>query len=138
MSDKERIGFRPLIYSGWHRVESLKRFIGVVAAAKTPMIDIDACEYCCHCKEPLALIETEKTDRPHPKKARVTQALARKAQIPGYSVAYSVDADDEIRDFRVQRIEPPDDWFDFMQPEEYADFLKRLRDDHVCPPAVAE
>lgn len=132
MSMKERTGVRPLIYSAWHRVENLKRYLGVVAASRVSMIDIDACEYCCQCGEPLALIETEKTDRPQPKRAPVTRALARRAGIAAYSVAYSVDADGQIESFRVQQIQPHGDWVNFMWPPDYAAFLQQLRTHHVC------
>lgn len=132
MSMEERTGIRSLIYSAWHRPSVIRRYLGARDAARLTMIDIDACEACCICSEPIALIETEKTSRPKPKRAPITAALARLAHIQAYSVAYSVDADDVIESFRVQRIQPHDDWVSFMWPADYAKFLLGLREQHNC------
>lgn len=133
MSHGERTGVRNLLYSGWHRRDSIKRFFdSVVTASKVTMVDIDSCEACCYCSAPLALIETEMTQRTTPKKAPITAALAQLAKIPAYSVAYwSADGVD-IERFIVRRIQPSDDWNQLMSPAEYAEFLVALRSGHDC------
>lgn len=50
------------------------------------MIDIDGCEYCHLCGEPVALTETTCSARP--KNARVMAKLAEWARVPAYVVAY--------------------------------------------------
>lgn len=133
MSHKDRTGTRTLVYSGWHRRDSIKRYLrSVVSASQLTMVDIDSCEACCYCSAPLALIETEMTQRTTPKTARVTAALARLAGIPAYSVAYWSADGSEIDRFVVRQIQPNDEWNRLMSPAEYAEFLVALRDGHVC------
>jgi len=55
--DEERFGTRDLTYSGWHRTDSTKRYIGREKAYELSYIDIDAVEYCRICCQPLLLIE---------------------------------------------------------------------------------
>lgn len=146
MSDKERTGFRSLVYSGWHRPAVLKNFLGTVNAAKLTMVDIDSCEACPYCKTPVALIETAHT-LSEPKRAPITAMLAWLAKIPAYSVSYSgaisrsrcdtCGRDNETGEpelFLVRRIQPPDPWVHRMEPADYAAFLLALRADHTCPP----
>lgn len=137
MSDEERSGKRSLLYSGWHRTASTARFIGRVSAAKLCMIDVDACEYCCYCHEPVALIETQESANA-PKRAPVTAALARMAGIPAYSVSVAPSAlMDDVLHFQVQQIAPPSRSVTPMWPAEYAHWLLLLRDQHVCSIAGA-
>lgn len=144
MSDHERTGFRTLVYSQWHRVAAIGMLIGRVRAAKLVMIDIDSCEACAYCKDPLALIETAHTIR-EPKAAPITAALARAAGIPAFSVSYYGDIDrsrcdacgrDDERgrptQFLVRQIEPPDTWVQLKDPHGYAEFLEGLRAGHRC------
>ena len=144
MSDTERTGWRTLKYSTWHRVKSLSRFTPRPIAAEVAMIDIDGCEYCRRCSEPLALIETAET-RADPKAARVTQALAARAGIAAYSVSYwSDDSDPACRDcskpmsyadvvgFKVRQIEPYNREVRTLTPIDYTNFLLDLRYGHRC------
>jgi hypothetical protein len=144
VSDVERTGFRTLIYSWWHRPANMRRFIGPVRAAKLGLIDIDCCEYCAYCKQPVALVETAHTTR-DPKSAPVTAFLARMAGIPAFSVSYSGSIkrshckacgrdkeSGEINAFLVQQIQPPDGWVKRKTPHEYAKWLESLRDGHTC------
>lgn len=130
MSHEERTGVRSLLYSGWHRPRSTRRYVGAVTAAKLCMIDIDACEYCCMCGEPLALIETQVSTAP-PKRARVTERLSTLADIPAYSVSIE-EQDAEPVLFRVQQRIPTLSSVRDLTPREYAQFLWSLRDHHVC------
>lgn len=144
MSDGERTGFRTLVYSRWHRVNRIKSLIGAVRAAKLVMVDIDSCEACAYCNQPMALIETAHTIR-EPKNAPITALLARRAGLPAYSVSYygaiershcaacgRDDESGEITQFLVRQIEPADPWVRLMNAECYAEFLEQLRAGHVC------
>lgn len=143
MSDKERTGWRDLTYSHWHRAASVKRFLTGADAQKLGMIDIDGCEYCPFCGQPLALIETQRSTAV-PKSAAVTAALAKMAGIPAWSV--SVIADEpigcdrcgrpmkwsDIRAFLVRQIEPYDSAVVEMMPEIFAKWLLAMRYQCTC------
>ena len=132
MSDRERTGARSLVYSAWHRVESLCMFMSRRWAYELGMIDIDGCEYCRHCYKPLALIETQ-VSLNDPKNAAVTAKLANMAGIAAYSVSIAIN-ESEIEGFKVKRLEPPTTAaVEWKSPAEYADFLLGLRADHGCP-----
>jgi hypothetical protein len=129
MSQTESTYTRNLIYSVWHRVENIRRYLGPVRAAQLTQIDIDWCEYCCYCKTPVALIETQVSDRP-PKQARVTGNLANMAVVPAYSVSVVCDDMDQITRFIVQQIAPSLGYVLPMLPQEYALWLLSLRTEH--------
>lgn len=135
MSHAERTGVRSLVYSGWHRPVSISRYVGKVAAAKLCMIDVDACEYCCYCGTPLALIETQESAGP-PKSARVMTALARLASIPAFSVSVDV-LDGDVAGFRLRQLGPAVGSDQSLTPAMYADWLVSLRDEHVCKAQAA-
>ncbi len=136
MSSEERTGIRSLVYSGWHRTGSLRRYLGIVTASRCCMIDIDACEYCCVCGEPLALIETQVSAAP-PKRARVTERLAALAGIAAYSVSVQLDVSGEPTTFLVQQRVPSVCGVQAMNPRVYAYFLWALRENHVCDRVAA-
>jgi hypothetical protein len=128
MSGEERTGKRDLTYSKWHRRATMSAYIGRWRAENVSMIDIDCCEYCWACGEPLALVETQRSNS-GPKEARVTSSLAVLAGIDAYSVSYRA-TDDVITGFSVrqlvpQRTEPVD-----VTPEHYARWLWTLREAH--------
>lgn len=132
MSHAERTGIRSLIYSGWHRPASIGRYVGKVTAAKLCMIDIDACEYCCYCGNPVALIETQESEN-SPKPARVMTTLAAMAGIPAYSVSVEVHPENSsVVMFRVRRLGPSVGDVTVMLPKVYAYWLLALRDHHNC------
>lgn len=132
MSENERTGSRDLSYSRWHRSNSLKRFVGARAAFECAVIDIDWCEYCRLCKNPIALIETQRS-RANPKPAPVTAMTARLAQIRAYSVSYWLtDAADDIAGFKVQMVCPEHGPVVEMIPQQYAEFLVNLHGFHEC------
>lgn len=124
MSMDERSGKRSLTYSAWHRPNSIRRFLGIRVASWLTVIDIDWCEYCGSCKEPVALIETQEGNRP-PKDAPVMRRLAEKAGIPAYSVSYVVE-DALIVEFRCREL-VPGAVEQRLSEQEYADFLVSLR-----------
>lgn len=152
MSSGERTGARSLVYSIWHRKASIERYLTGTESAQLSMIDIDNCEACCFCSEPVALIEVQVSEG-LPKAAPITARLARKANIRAYSVSVIADEDAtldttlnngdtittaDILFFRVQQIQPPEEGIELMQPVEYAHFLLDLRSDHwdTCVGAI--
>lgn len=139
MSQEERFGTRDRTYSAWHRRNSTRRFVGIERAQTLAMIDLDAAlyvEYDDAEKEPLALVETAMDRGQTFKSAAVTRNLARKAGIPAFVLLYtpsgdSNPADDswsDIATFRVRRIwRNATDW-KRLSPQEWAEFLVKLRD----------
>jgi hypothetical protein len=133
MSMEERTGLRDLTYSQWHRPTSIARYVGQQQAATLGMIDVDGCEYCRTCRQPLALIETALDRGQNIKPAWVTTALASRAGIPAYVVLYDKTDDDDIAFFRVKRLTPnPDREWRRMSAADYAQNLVKLRTDHTC------
>jgi hypothetical protein len=91
--EKEKYGKRDLSYSEWHRPESIKRFIGDVAAKKLSKIDADVCvyvEYADNIKVPLVLIEAAMDVCQDYKCATVTKNLADRANIPAFVLLYKL------------------------------------------------
>lgn len=129
MSSEERSGVRSLIYSAWHREKRIRRYLMPANAYRLLMVDIDSCEACRWCKEPVALIETQASKKV-PKQARVTAALARLAGIRAYSVSYEANATDDIVRFQVRQIHPDQPQVVEMLPAAYAYWLLALRSQH--------
>jgi ferredoxin len=73
----------------WHRKNNLKRFIDRQRAAWMSQIDIDACEYCNLCGQPVAVIETKDITETC-KATTVTEKLAERAQLPVFLVEYQL------------------------------------------------
>jgi len=128
MSHAERSGKRDLTYSGWHRPASIRRYLGFRVASLLTVIDIDWCEACGYCGEPMALIETQEGNRP-PKSAPIMRRLAERAGLPAFSVSYVVE-DALIVAFRVRDLNGGDE--QRLAPQEYADWLVSLRGEYPC------
>ena len=126
----ERTGNRDLLYSGWHRPRSISRFLGRRIAALVTVIDVDWCEYCNWCYQPIALIETQESGR-MPKSANVTQRLAARADLAAFSVSYEPSDDGaDILMFRVRQIHPDSAEVVDLKPKTYARWLWGLRRTH--------
>lgn len=95
MSRYEQSGIRDLGYSGWHREQP----------DGLDMIDIDGCEYCRRCGEPLALVETVCGDGAV-KVTRVMERLAARAHLPAYLVAWGRDANGLVSIVRWRVVAP--------------------------------
>jgi hypothetical protein len=135
MSSAERTGKRSLLYSAWHRSRSIARFIGSRRAWALTYIDIDCCEYCPWCRQPLALIETARGETA-PKEARVSTVLGQMAGVPVYSVAYIAGAGavcdgEDIEWFRWRQLWPSRLPEQHGTPAEYAAWLYELRIEHA-------
>jgi hypothetical protein len=137
---EERYGTRSLVYSAWHRRYSTQRYVGIEAAQRLAMVDIDCClwiEYDDRSREPLALIETARDVGQPTKPATITRNLARRAGIAAYCALYAhsdyanpaaTDLPD-IATFRVKRLWPqPEYAWKVHTPQEWADRLLAMRE----------
>jgi len=125
MSRFERYGTRDLTYSKWHR--RLEDFV--------TCIDLDSCEYCQKCREPLVLIEIAQDVGQTFKATPVMRKLARQAKLPAYLVFYKKSNDDFtlISQFRMRQVYPIYDSQDkILSPEIYANFLRHFHLNHKC------
>jgi len=130
----------------WHRKDSMRRFVDGVTAGWMSQIDVDSCEYCHMCYEPVALIET-KDVKEVSKVWTVTRNLATRADLEAYLVEYElsgtrlkcvscdrVDGADDIDlvMFHVTRWDATTGLFvrDPMSPQAYAEWLWKLRYPH--------
>ena len=139
MPQNEIYGTRSGAYSAWHRRDSTRRFVGIEKAQLLAMIDIDAMlwvEYDDKTKEPLVLIETAVDSGQTNKPATVTQNLAKRVNLPAFTVLYtlshlpnpSAPENRDISNFRVKRLWPAPEitWRNYT-PEKYAQLLLDLR-----------
>lgn len=122
MTRHERYGTRDLAYSAWHRTLD----------DDLTYIDVDACEYCSRCREPLALIETARDVGQAFKATSVLRALAMRSGVPALLVLYSVDPHGSVTQFRVRSVAPRQGALKVLTPDQFADGLRRLRRRHVC------
>lgn len=137
MTEAERFGNRDLTYSRWHRSKSLSRYVGRRPAFECGVIDIDWCEFCRRCNQPLALIET--TMGPRPKEATVTTQLGLMAGVPVLSLAYEVDDHGEITVFHLRHLAPDREREVFtFTAGEWAMWLVGLRERHGCVTGLME
>jgi hypothetical protein len=139
MSQNERFGFRDAAYSLWHRAASSKRFVGVEKAQTLAMIDIDVMPWVEAEEgafEPLALIETAVDNNQPGKCGSILANVARRANLPCYTVLYRVTQDlnpaypqvPDIVEFRVRRLWPlPATPWVSMTPERYCRGLLNMR-----------
>lgn len=134
----ERTGKRELVYSAWHRQESIRRYIPIVDAARLGMVDIDALEYeADNGNSPVALIETALDRGQMFKPAHATAKLAERAGIPAYVVLFTPSdranprsrfGEPDIERFRVApALDQTSTTWEVMTPSEYAQFLVDLR-----------
>lgn len=131
MSLAERYGTRDLTYSKWHRPPSIRRYLDDRTATDLSWIDIDCCEYCERCKEPLALLELAQDVGQSTKPTVVTKNLAIRARISAYLVFYKV-LNGDIVSFRLRQIAPRRNAEKNLTPAQFAVFLAGLRKDHKC------
>ena len=114
-------------FSEWHRKQKGIR-----------QIDIDGCEICEHCYEPLALTENSYDIGQTFKAFWTTRLLALKANIPAYCILYKVDEATENRDvvsLRIKRVAPVvSKEYITIDPEDFRKELLKLHDKHrlIC------
>lgn len=137
---EERYGTRDLTYGFWHRARSTQRFIGIEAAQRLTMCDVDSTlwvEYGASDKEPLCLVEAAiDVGQPY-KSATVARNLARRANLPCFVVLYTRahepnPADSRCRDierFRIKRLWPkPERAWRTITPAQWAQGLLKIRE----------
>ena len=144
MSRHERYGTRSLVYSKWHRF-----FLG----DREPMIDLDAVEYCNQrgCNVPLVLVETARDVGQQVKPTTVLKRLAERSATLAICVLYkpskwvvddasgcgceprdiNPDCDHGIESLRVKRVWPDQTGWKKMAPEEYREYLRSIRVEHI-------
>jgi hypothetical protein len=120
VSLRERTFLRCTAYSRWHRTLS----------ADLAMVDIDAVEFCARCLRPLAFVETSRDVGQTFKPTTITQAVAAAHRAPALCVLYHLTAAGQIDRFRVREL-PYGTWR-ILSPDQYAAYLRRLRDLHAC------
>lgn len=139
MSDTEIYGERDLTYSEWHRIGSIKRFVGVEHARSLAMIDIDMVfyvEYEDSTKEPICLIEVAQDVGQPNKPSTITRRLAEKANIYAYTVLYTRSKTaknpvakqwPDVEKLRVKEIYPRKTSWKELSPAEWAYALLNMR-----------
>ena len=112
------------LYSRWHR-----RFENIA------MVDVDSVEICQNkgCWKPLALIETVYDTGNYVKYTNVTRWIALSCHIPAYLCFYKK-CDHESLEFKVKRIDTPNEPLITMSEQEWVAVLQSLQDQHqkVC------
>ena len=123
MARRERYGERDLTISRLHRL----------ASDRCTAIDIDFCEYCPRCRQPLALIETAQ-DVGQPKATTVLKRLAERADVDAYLIMWKKDEQhpNGVSELRLQRVHGragrgPTNGLVTFSPEQY---LRWLEDVH--------
>lgn len=151
MSQKERTGKRPSIYSAWHRRDSIKRFFAgdAIKASRLGMIDLD--HVFVEAKHPydrlpVALIEEAMVnyklspDSQHRKSAQIIYQLGKAANVPVFLVLYlpasypnpAYQDIPDILEFYVKEWYPvKSEQWTCMTPENYAMFVFYLRKNHM-------
>ena len=136
----ELSGERSLVYSTWHRRYSTARFVGIEAAQRLAMVDIDRylwVEYDDRSREPLALIETARDIGQDVKVSTITRNWARRAGIAAYVALYrhadcanpAAPRIPDIASFRVKRLWPrPEREWSTYTPHDWAKNLLALRE----------
>jgi hypothetical protein len=137
MTLTERHGNRngDLLYSAWHRPNSMRRYMPPDIADEMMMINIDALarrerwiETRANTHEPLFLVETAFDTGLSDKPARATQRLAARAQLEAYVTLITPnDIRDDIIGFRVRQVNPCTGIWIKLTPQDYADLLLRAR-----------
>jgi len=140
--DHERTHHRSLIYSAWHRTDSIRRFLEDRQAHSLAMIDLDAIEYCRSCGQPLAFLELAYGNGDKWKAATIITNLAMAQRRPAFVVYYLSGetpnpADPtvpDIKEFRVRQMwpKPVKQQLVPMTPKAFAEWLWSLRSQHRC------
>ena len=110
------------VYNDFHR-----KFEGVAG------IDIDFCEVCPKCYEPLAILETCYDKGQKYKATTLVKIVASRLNIPCYLVFYKNLTPDTLT-FRIKRITSSQTEFQLMNEQQWVDILLDLQANHkkVC------
>ena len=105
-------------YNDWHR-----QFEGLAG------IDLDFCEVCPKCYEPLAVKETCFDKNQKFKATTLTKMVGDRLKIPAFLIFYTP-LDNDTMKFRIKRVcEPMTEIYE-MKQEEWLDYLYSLQKEH--------
>ena len=134
MSIRRRNAKVDLLYSEWHRPQSLRRFLGDRRAYALAMVDVDCLECCPWCWEPVALVET-KDMRAASKSYTALRKLGERSRLPVFLVEFkrckgSVWEGQDVQSVRVTaaHLDQPIR----LSAANWALYLEALRTSHVC------
>lgn len=138
MSMTEGTGSRrgDLLYSAWHRPQSIRRWVSADEADALGMVNLDVVlrcerwvEYNRSCSTPIALIETAIGTHQTHKVATVTANLAAPRAHPLEAYCVLIEPNDtwtDIKSFRVRMVGPNrSQWVD-LTPEQWAHKLVEI------------
>lgn len=139
MSMTEGTGSRrgDLLYSAWHRPQSIRRWVSADEADALGMVNLDVVlrcerwvEYARCCSEPLVLVETAIGTHQTHKSATVTMRMAKRMNPPLEAYIALLDPNatyTDVERFRVRMIHPRrSPWVD-LTPEQWAHKLVEIR-----------
>lgn len=114
-------------YSRWHR--SI-----IPEDTDCPMIDIDWLEWCVHCKDVLAIVETVCYQQENQyKNCEITKRAADLMDRPGYLIFYKLNPEEtQIVGFVVQRIYPGVSERKTITPRQWETHIKNLHKSCKC------
>ena len=105
-------------YNDWHR-----QFEGLAG------IDLDFCEVCPKCYEPLAVKETCFDKNQQFKATTLTKMVGDRLKIPAFLIFYTP-LDNDTMKFRIKRVSEPMTEIYEMKQEEWLDYLYSLQKEH--------
>ena len=105
-------------YNDWHR-----QFEGLAG------IDLDFCEVCPKCSEPLAVKETCFDKNQKYKVTTLTKMVGDRLKIPAFLIFYTPLPNDTMK-FRIKRVSEPMTEIYEVNQEEWLDYLYSLHKEH--------
>ena len=105
-------------YNDWHR-----QFEGLAG------IDLDFCEVCPKCYEPLAVKETCFDKNQQFKATTLTKMVGDRLKIPAFLIFYTP-LDNDTMKFRIKRVSEPMTEIHEVSQEEWLDYLYSLQKEH--------
>jgi hypothetical protein len=105
-------------YNDWHR-----QFEGLAG------IDLDFCEVCPKCYEPLAVKETCFDKNQQFKATTLTKMVGDRLKIPAFLIFYTP-LDNDTMKFRIKRVSEPITEIYEVSQKEWLDYLYSLQEEH--------
>ena len=105
-------------YNDWHR-----QFEGLAG------IDLDFCEVCPKCYEPLAVKETCFDKNQQFKATTLTKMVGDRLKIPAFLIFYTP-LDNDTMKFRIKRVSEPMTEIHEVNQEEWLNYLYSLQEEH--------
>ena len=105
-------------YNDWHR-----QFEGLAG------IDLDFCEVCPKCYEPLAVKETCFDKNQQFKATTLTKMVGERLNIPAFLIFYTP-LDNDTMKFRIKRVSEPTTEIYEVSQKEWLNYLYSLQEEH--------